>query len=355
MAEIPETRYAKSGDVHIAYSVIGDGPFDLVLVPGFISHLEYVWEESRPARFLRRLASFSRLILFDKRGTGLSDRTPGIPTLEQRMDDVRAVMDAVDSRRAALFGMSEGGPMSLLFATTYPQRTSALVLYGSYARRAWAPDHPLGVTHEAMERDLARMEREWGRPGPISDVRAPSADKAYHNWVANYSRLAASPGAAIAIMRMNMEIDVRHILSAIRVPTLVLHRTDERVTNVEQARYLAARIPGAQLVEFPGVDHWPWTGDSDPILDKIEEFLTRTREAAEHDRVLATILFVDIVDSTRRAAELGDRRWRQLLDQYYGLYAGSSYASEAARSTPRGMDSSRRSMARRAASAVLPP
>ncbi len=319
MADRPETRYAKSGDIHIAYQVTGDGPFDLVLVPGFVSHLEYAWEEPRGARFLRRLASFSRLIRFDKRGTGLSDRMSAIPTLELRMDDVRAVMDAVGSRRAALLGVSEGGPMSLLFAATYPQRTSALVLYGSYARRAWAPDHPFGIRHEDMERELERMEQGWGRPGTVTDIRAPGADEAYRRWGADYLRLAASPGAAIAVMRMNMEIDVRHVLPAIRVPTLVLHRTDERVTSVEQARYLAAHIPGAELVEFPGVDHTPWIGDSDAILDKLQGFLTRIRDAAEHDRVLTTILLVDIVRATERAAELGDRRWRLLLDQYYGV------------------------------------
>ena len=319
MAERPETRYAKSGDTHVAYQVTGDGPFDLVMVPGFVSHLEYQWEDPHGARFLQRLSSFSRLIRFDKRGTGLSDRMSSIPTLEQRMDDVRAVMDAVGSRRAALLGISEGGPMSLLFAATYPERTSALVLYGTYARRAWAPDHPFGITREALERLIGRIEQDWGRPGTLTDTYAPSGDEAFRQFVATYSRLSASPGAAIAILRLNMEIDVRHILRAIRVPTLVMHRIDERVTSIEQGRYLAANVPGAELAEFPGIDHIPWIGDSDAVLEKVERFLTSVRESAEYDRVLATILFMDIVGSTERAAQLGDRRWHELLEQYYRM------------------------------------
>jgi len=315
--DAPETRYTKSGDVHIAYQVMGDGPFDLVVVPGFVSHLECQHEEPRGARFFQRLASFARLIRFDKRGTGLSDRTSGIPTLEQRMDDVRAVMDAGGSRRAALLGISEGGPMSLLFAATHPERTAALVLYGSYARRAWAPDHPFGRKPEDMAQLFDRMEQEWGRPNTLVDTYGPSADDAYRKWWGQYMRLAASPGAAIAILRMNMDIDVRHILPAIRVPTLVVHRTDERVSQVEQGRYLAANIPGAEMLELPGVDHTSWLGDSETMLDRIEAFLKGVGDAAEHDRVLATILFVDIARSTERAAELGDRRWRQLLDDYY--------------------------------------
>jgi len=318
MTERPETCYAKSGDVHIAYQVVGHGPLDLVVVPGFTSHLEWSWEHPAVAHFLERLASFSRVILFDKRGTGLSDRMSGIPTLEQRMDDVRAVMDAVGSRRAAVMGISEGGPMSLLFAATHPERTIALVLYGSYARRAWAPDHPYGVRPEDAERLVERIEKGWGRPGTMSDIYSPSADESYRQWGATWNRLAASPGAAIAILRMNMDIDVRHVLPTIRVPTLVAHRIDERVSSVGQARYLATHIAGAELAEFPGIDHTPWIGDADAILDRIERFLTGVHDAAEHDRVLATILFLDIVGSTERAANLGDRRWRELLDQYYG-------------------------------------
>ncbi|MBI3029909.1 MAG: adenylate/guanylate cyclase domain-containing protein [Candidatus Rokubacteria bacterium] len=318
--DVPKTRYAKSGDLHIAYQVVGEGPLDLVFVPGFVSHLEFEWEGPLSARFFQRLASFSRLIRFDKRGTGLSDRPPGVPTLEQRMDDVRAVMDAAGSQKAALFGASEGGPMSLLFSATYPERTSALVLYGSYARRAWASDHPFGITEADMERALEDLERNWGGSAGI-ETRAPSMahDEHFGRWRANWMRLAASPGAAVAILRMNMEIDVRHILPVIRVPTLVAHRTGDRLTRVEQARYMAERIPGAKLVELPGIDHTPWVGDSDPLLDEVEEFLTGVRHVAEPDRVLATVLFTDIVGSTEQAARLGDRRWRELIESHHAL------------------------------------
>ena len=318
MSSPPKTQYTKSGDVHIAYQVTGAGPLDLVFVPGFVSHLEYQWEYPESVRFFERLASFSRLIRFDKRGTGLSDRVGGIPSLEQRMDDVRAVMDAVGSDRAALFGISEGGPMSLLFAATYPARTAALVIYGSYARRAWAVDHTFGRTVEEMDRVLDTMEREWG--GPVGmEIWAPSmiGDERFRHWWANYLRLAASPGAAVTVMRMNMEIDVRHVLPSVRVPTLIGHRTGDRLTFVEQGRYLAERIPGARLAELPGDDHMPFL-DSDQIIDEVEEFLTGTRQVAETDRVLATVLFTDIAGSTERAAALGDRRWRDVLAGYYG-------------------------------------
>ena len=315
----PVTRYAKSGDVHIAYQVTGEGPLDLVFVPGFVSHLEADWESSVRARFLDRLANFSRLIRFDKRGTGLSDRVP-IPTLEQRMDDVRAVMDAVGSERAALFGISEGGPMSLLFAATYPARTTALVIYGSYARRLWAPDHPVGRTKAEWDEIVQRLEREWGGPVAV-DIWAPTMihDERFREGWASYLRLAASPGAAAAVMRMNGEIDVRHVLPVIRVPTLILHRTGDRLTFIEQARVMAERIGGAKLVELPGVDHIPTVGDTDAIVDEIEEFLTGVRHGPEPDRVLATVLFTDIVGSTEKAAALGDRRWRDLLEGHHEL------------------------------------
>lgn len=320
MTEHPRTQYAKSGELHIAYQVIGHGPIDLVVVPGFVSHLEYDWEHPLPARFFQRLASFSRLIRFDKRGTGLSDRVAEMPTLEQRMDDVRAVMDAVGSQRAALFGISEGGPMSVLFAATYPDRTAALVLYGSYARRSWAPDHPFGWTEEQWSGALERLERTWGSASGL-EMWVPSMahDEDFRQYVANYRRLAASPGAAVAVWRMNKDIDVRHVLSTIRIPTLILHRVGDRVTRVEQARYLAERVAGAKLVELPGIDHTPWVGDHDGIVNEIEEFLTGARHAPEPDRILATVLFADIVGSTERAAELGDRRWRELLEAYYSL------------------------------------
>jgi class 3 adenylate cyclase len=320
MASLPKTQYTKSGDLHIAYQVTGSGALDLVVVPGFVSHLEFQWEHPWSVHFFERLGSFSRLIRFDKRGTGLSDRVGGIPTLEQRMDDVRAVMDAVGSDRAALFGGSEGGPMSVLFAATYPERTSALVLYGSYARRSWAPDHPFGHSEQEWDAMIDGIEKSWGDDGTI-DIRAPSAagNEGYRKWWATYQRLAASPGAAVAVMSMNKEIDVRPILSAIRVPSLVVHRTDDRVIRVEQARYLASQIPGARLVELAGADHAPWVGDGDAIADEVEEFLTGARHSGETDRVLATVLFTDIVGSTERATTLGDRRWGELLGTYYAV------------------------------------
>ena len=319
MSEVPETRYAKSGDVHIAYQVLGTGSLDLVYVPGFVSHLEHQWQNPRWAHMLRRLAGFSRLIMFDKPGTGLSDRLAGIPTLEQRMDDVRAVMDAVGSERAAFFGISEGGPMSILFAATHPQRTSALILYGTYARRMWAPDHPWGRTEADMRVILERMERDWGKDANLN-LWAPSVAKNEEigRAVATYQRLAASPGAALTILRLTTEIDVRHVLPVIGVPTLVMHRTGDRVTRVEQGRYLSEHIPGSKFVELPGEDHIPWVGNGDALIDEVEEFLTGIRPA-DTDRVLATILFTDIVGSTERALALGDRRWRELLEQYYGV------------------------------------
>ena len=318
MSDPPRTRYAKCGDVHIAYQVLGDGPIDVVWVPGFVSNVEYDWEHPRPARFFRRLASFSRLIRFDKRGTGLSDRV-AIPTLEERMDDVRAVLDAIGSSRAALVGVSEGGPMSLLFAATYPERTSALVLYGSYARRAWAPDHPWGITRERMSGILETFEKDWGGASLALDIWSPSVvdDESYKQWRATYMRLAASPGAAIAVMRMNLEIDVRHVLPIINVPTLILHRIGDRLTPVDQARYMFKCILGAKLVELAGVDHTPYVGDVDAVLEEIEEFLTGIRRGVEPDRILATVLFTDIVGSTMRAAEMGDRKWAELLQQHH--------------------------------------
>jgi pimeloyl-ACP methyl ester carboxylesterase len=314
-----ETRYAKSGDVHIAYQVTGNGPIDLVLVPGFVSHLEADWDSPAKSRLFQRLGSFCRLIRFDKRGTGLSDRVK-IPTLEQRMDDVRAVMDAVCSRKAALFGYSEGGPMSILFSATYPARTTALIIYGSYARRLRAADHPYGKTPEEWEAFVQRLEREWGGPAAI-DVFAPSqaANPKFQQAFASYCRQAASPGAVVDIMRMNGEIDVRPVLPVISVPTLILHRTGDRLTEIGQARYLASRIQGARLCELAGDDHIFHSGDGDAVINEIEDFLTGARHDPEPDRVLATVLFTDIANSTERAADVGDRRWRELLEQHHAM------------------------------------
>jgi class 3 adenylate cyclase len=313
---IPETRYAKSGDVNIAYQVIGDGPLDLVLVHGFISHLELDWQEPRMAHFLDRLASFSRLILFDKRGTGLSDRPGGLPDLETRMGDVGAVMDAVGSEQAALFGYSEGGPMSCLFAATYPERTSALVLYGTYAKRCEPDDdYPWVVTWEERRAYAAELEREWGTEADLGTM-IPNANPIMRRWWAARARASASPGAARDLILMNSQIDTRQVLSAISVPTLVLHRTGDLDSRVEEGRYIAERIPGARFIELRGDVHVPVI-DGDQILDEVEEFLTGTRPSREPDRVLATVLFTDIVGSSQRAVELGDRAWRELLGAHH--------------------------------------
>ncbi len=318
----PETRYAKSGDVHIAYQVVGGGALDLVFVMGWVSHLDYFWEEPSFAHFLRRLASFSRLILFDKRGTGLSDRVPEseLPTLEQRMDDVRAVMDAVGSIRAALLGVSEGGPMCALFAATHPERTSALVMIGSYARRTWTPDYPWGPTVEEHQKFFEKIQQGWGGPVGLAE-RAPNlaSDERFSQWWSKYLRMSASPGAVVTLTKMNAEIDIRPVLPTIRVPTLIVHRTGDLALSVHGSRYMAERIPGAKFVEFPGNDHLPFVGDADAILDEVEEFLTGTRHAPEPDRVLATVLFTDIVGSTDLAARLGDRRWKELLQAHNAL------------------------------------
>jgi len=315
----PTTRYAKSGDYSIAYQVVGDAPLDLVYVPGFVSHVEHAWEDPDFALFLGRLASFSRLILFDKRGTGLSDRVPvqKLPTLEERMDDVRAVMDAAGSEKAALFGVSEGGPMSMLFATTYPERISALVLYGTYAKRVRGHDYPWAPTIEEHRENLDAVQREWGGPNQ-AEAWAPSVadDDRFKRWWGQYLRLGASPAAARAVLEMTLAIDVRDILPAIRVPTLILHRTGDRRIDVGGGRYIAERIPDARLVELSGIDHLPWVGDGDAIVDEVEEFLTGSRHAAEPTRVLATVLFTDMVESTNRAVQLGDARWRALISDH---------------------------------------
>lgn len=318
----PETKYALSGDVHIAYQVFGSGSFDLVYIPGYVSHLEIGWEEPAYAHFLQRLATFARVITLDKRGTGMSDRVPNeaLPTLEQRMDDVRAVMDAAGTQQAALFGVSEGSVMCLLFAATYPQRTSALVLYGSFARRLWAPDYPWGPTVEEREKYYQEIERGWGQVREEMQADPHLANDLQMKFMnARYERMCASPGAALALAKMNSQIDVREILPTIHIPTLLLHHVDDYDVNIGGARYIVQHIPGAKLIEFPGSTHILIGQEGDKVLDQIEEFLTGTQPAPQLDRILATVLFTDIVSSTEKAAELGDRRWRELLESHHTL------------------------------------
>jgi pimeloyl-ACP methyl ester carboxylesterase len=317
MAQPPRTRYALSGDAHIAYQVFGKGDLDLVFVPGFVSNIEHYWEMPRVPDVLERLGSFARVVIFDKRGTGLSDPVGGPPPLEQRMDDMQAVMDAVGVERAALFGISEGGPASVLFAATYPERTSALVLYGSTPRFRADSDISWGATDEQIEVVLAEVSSKWGE-GALLEAFAPSAagDPQMDQVWGRFQRAGASPAMARAVMAALFEIDVRDILPTIRVPTLILHRTGDLIAPVEGARLMADRIPDARLVEFEGDDHVPFTGDFEPVLDEMEQFLTGTRQERPLDRVLATVMFTDIVDSTRRAADAGDRRWRELLHRH---------------------------------------
>jgi len=309
----PQTRYAKSGDVRIAYQVVGNGPIDLVFVPGFISNLELHWEDPGYAHLLQRLSSFARLILFDKRGTGLSDRVDAhdLPSLETRMDDVRAVLDSAGSGRAALLGASEGAPMSILFAAIYPKRTRALILYGGYAHF-----HTWVMGPEALANFVRSAESSWGSGASLPHF-APGRveDTAFKTWWARFERLSASPTAAIALARMNAQIDVRRVLASVRVPTLVIHRADDARVKIAGGRYLAQKIDGAKFVELAGRDHPIWTGDVDRVVDEIEEFVTGARPAPDHDRVLATILVTRLVGPERLAAQFGDRHWSERIDR----------------------------------------
>ncbi len=313
-----ETHYAMNGDVNIAYQVVGDGPVDMVFVMGWVSHLEYFWKHHLFASFLERLASFSRLILFDKRGTGLSDRVPieHLPTLEQRMEDVHAVMDAVGSERAVLVGVSEGGPMCSLFAATYPERTDGLVMIGTYAKRIRDDEYPWAPTEEQRTAFFEVMQRDWGGPVGI-DERAPSMadDAEFREWWATYLRMGASPGAAVALTKMNAEIDVRGVLPSVRVPTLVIHRSGDTCLKVEEGRFVASQIPGAKYVELGGIDHLPFVGEQSEILDEIERFVTGVRFGAEHDRVLATVMSVSFADPASEASKRGDVEWAEMVER----------------------------------------
>jgi pimeloyl-ACP methyl ester carboxylesterase len=314
--EPPETRYAHSGDLAIAYQVVGDGPEDLVLAPGFLSHLELTWEEPSLRRFVTRLASLRRVILFDKRGTGLSDPTPTAPTLEERAQDLGAVMDAAGSERATVLGLSEGGTMALMFAATHPERATALILYGTWARLAWAEDYPDGVDAETIRR-MVRLVDRWGTGVGLS-AWAPSRrdDVRLRAWWGRLQRGSASPSMARSLFGAYPELDARCLLEGIRAPALVLHRRDDRMVPAALGRYLADHLADARYVELAGEDHLFFVGDVDALLDEVEAFLTGVRPAPRTDRAVTTIVFADIVESTVRAAELGDRRWRELLETF---------------------------------------
>ena len=315
----PETKYASSGSVNIAYQVFGQGEVDLVIVPGWVSNIDTFWEEPGVVRFFERLAAFSRVILFDKRGTGLSDRITETPTLEERMDDVRAVLDAVGSERAALLGYSEGGPMCALFSVTYPERTRALIMIGSYPKMLPSEDYPFGRALDAHREWLELLKREWGGPVGLAQ-RAPTrmSDQRFRQWWAKFLRTSASPSTALALSTMNAEIDIRHLLPSIQVPTLLIHAIGDKTIDVRASRYMAERIPQARLVELEAEDHLPFAESADEILVNVEEFLTGTHVAGPVERVVTTLMFTDIVGSTRLASEMGDARWRDLLEAHHG-------------------------------------
>jgi class 3 adenylate cyclase/pimeloyl-ACP methyl ester carboxylesterase len=314
---VPEIRYARNGEVSIAYQVVGEGPVDLVFVPGFVSNLEVAWEDRWLRQPFERLASFSRLILFDKREQGLSDRVGRAPTLEETMEDLRAVLDAAGSERAAVLGTSEGGPMALLLAATYPERVSRLILYGTYARLTRAPDYPDGFPPSVYDAWRRIIHDEWAH-APAMRLLAPSlvgdadAERAWTRFI----RMGTSPSGAAALIELYRDIDVRDVLPVVGVPTLVLHRRDDSAVRPALGRYMAKGIPGARFVETPGRDHAFFVGGADAEIGEIEEFVTGGRQARIPQRVLSTVLFTDIVDSTQRAADLGDRRWRALLDRH---------------------------------------
>jgi pimeloyl-ACP methyl ester carboxylesterase/class 3 adenylate cyclase len=316
--EIPETRYAESGDVHIAYQVLGDGPLDMVYAPGIWSNLEIMWEWPAWSRYLNRLASFARLILFDMRGMGLSDRGAQPPILELQADDMNAVIDAAGAEAPVVFGGARGSAMALLFAATRPEHTGALILYAPVARTLRADDWPSGKTAEEQRLFIERFTAEMGT-GENLDLQGPSFDPAFKKWWARFERLVATPGAYRELANIFRDLDIRQVLPLVQAPTLVLQRTGDRIVNVAQGRAVAERITNARFVELPGNDHIPFLGDSDLIVDEIEEFLTGSRPPPRHDRVLATVLFTDIVGSTERVSSIGDRAWRDLLERHHAL------------------------------------
>ncbi len=320
-----EIRYAQSGDVNIAWQEIGTGPIDIVFVMGWVSHLDWFWKDDSFAAFLQQLATFARVILFDKRGTGLSDKVPvkELPDLETRMDDVRAVMEAAASQQAVLCGISEGGPLCALFAATYPDRTLAITMIGSYSRRLWAEDYPWGPTAEQRETFIQEIAEQWGGPLGLED-RAPTManDEAFRNWWASYLRMGASPGAAVALTKMNAQIDIRAILPSIHVPTLVIHRTGDRCLQVDEGKYLAEKIPGAKFVELPGDDHLPFVGDAQSVLNEIELFLTGMKSGSQADCVLATVMHIDVLDSQNTESVA---QFQTLVKHEIALFRGKNF------------------------------
>jgi len=313
-------KYARSGDVNIAYQVVGDGPIDLVLVLGWVSHLAYVWELPAMATFLNRLASFSRLILFDKRGCGMSDRVHPLPTLEQRMDDVRAVLDAVGSKRAALIGISEGGVMSALFAATYPERTAGLIIDGSYPSALRRPGYPWGMTEDQLELSISRVKDLWDKAVGMERYAPSQVDNPeVANWWRTFKQMSASAGDAEHLLRMNCLIDIRDILPAIRVPTLIVHARGDRVAPIEAGRYLAEHIPGAKLLELDSIDHWPYFGDADLVIGEVQEILTGVRSATAPETMLATVLCTNVTQAGAHAVWLGDKRWNELVDRHHAV------------------------------------
>ncbi len=320
--ELPETQYARvaGSDTQVAYQVFGEGP-DLVVAPPIISHMEFQWEEPHFSRFLTRLATFCRVIMFDKRGTGLSDPMPGgrVPTLEERMDDMLAVMDTVGAERPTLFGYGEGGPLCVLFAATYPDRAMSLVLHNATARTLRDDDYPWGWDPTPAENPPWMGVDDWGRVPYNMERFSPTfaTDETFVKWYLRLQRLSASPSMGRELAKVSDQIDVRRVLPAVNVPTLVMHRKDNALVSFESGRYLADHIPGAKFVELPGVDHWPWMVGAEDVLEEVFEFVTGHRHEPEVDRVLATILFTDIVASTERAVAIGDRRWRDLLEEHY--------------------------------------
>jgi pimeloyl-ACP methyl ester carboxylesterase len=315
--DVPETKYAKSDGIDIAYQSFGTGDVTMVGVPPIVSNIELVWEDTASARYLRRLGSFARWIHFDKRGTGMSDRSIGNPTLEQRVDDLRAVMDAEGVERAVIGGLSEGGPMAAYFAATQPDRVIGLILNGTFARLTRTDGYDIGAGDESFDLVIDAWAAAWGTPETLTvGIFCPSkmGDVDYLRWLNRFERTTVTPNGLRAMMYLNKELDIRAVLPSINVPTLVIHRTGDIAIPVEHGRYLAENIPNARYVELPGIDHLPWFGDADAILDEVEEFVTGYRHEAEADRILATVLFTDIVTSTERARAVGDRKWRAVLD-----------------------------------------